>query len=86
MSKSSLVLSDYREQGWDALQGIIDKLGDAFEGVEDLPDVLNTRGEPKKTKRILFDDSKARDTHVHGWGANAGYIVHIDSSGHWYTR
>jgi len=90
-----LVVTDWDQIGWDKLDRVLDKMGDAVKGVEDMPDVLTAKGEPRATKRIEFDANMVRDTHAHGWATGSGYVAHVDdtgtwkpakATGHWYTR
>ncbi len=83
-----LVVTDYDERGWDNLERVLDKLraADALGAIEEMEPVTTPKGAKRETKRIAFDDDKVRNTHAHGWASNAGYVAHIDHTGHWYTR
>lgn len=84
----AVIVTDWDKRGWDNLEKLKDKLGNALVEITDLEPAKTAKGELRETKRVVFDDS-VRNTHAHGWATSLGYVAHTeypDKEGHWYTR
>ena len=77
---TTLVVADYDERGWDGLAPILAELErrGAAPGMADREPFTTPKGRTVSRCVITFDGNAVRDTHVHGWACNAGYVAHIE--------
>jgi hypothetical protein len=68
---------------WDGdanLDRLLDRIGDALIDVTTVVEARPVRTNDvvdKTVHYVRFDGSKVRDTHVHGYGYHAGFLVHL---------
>ena len=77
---TTLIVADYDDRGWDGLAPILAELErrSAAPVVADRESITSPRGRVISQRSVSFDAEAVRDTHVHGWACNAGYVAHIE--------
>lgn len=77
--RACVVVTDWDGIGWSRLAPVlaqIDKLGGDWRAWEDWTTKPN--GREIAFTRLTFDANRVRDSWVHGWVCDAGYVAHID--------
>lgn len=82
MATAHVLAIDYGDRGIAPLENVVSRLRDAGASPVlsiDVPTLAPTRrdGTVPRAFMVSFDGDRVRDTWVHGWACNAGYVVSI---------